>query len=164
MPHHPCLPVARLWPAASQGEVPSLSDSWQLPLLRSPHAVPLGGLVGDNIYLVPERVKRLANRIYKWVALRRTPAQVKNEVTVCAMCLVAWRQQGCACDCMRPERRTVEALPTADMLRCILARLLSACRSASLQSSCMASHQVWAPPAPLPCSMCPSRWRTFWPR
>lgn len=35
--------------------------------------VPLGGLVGDNIFLVPERVKRLANRLHKWVALRRTP-------------------------------------------------------------------------------------------
>ncbi|PSC71131.1 protoporphyrin IX magnesium chelatase [Micractinium conductrix] len=37
--------------------------------------VPLGGLVGDNIYLVPERVKRLAARLHKWVALRRTPAK-----------------------------------------------------------------------------------------
>ena len=36
-------------------------------------AVPLGGLVGDNIFLVPERVSRLAGRLRKWVALRRTP-------------------------------------------------------------------------------------------
>lgn len=35
--------------------------------------VPLGGLVGDNIYLVPERVARLARRLRKWTALRRTP-------------------------------------------------------------------------------------------
>jgi magnesium chelatase subunit H len=41
--------------------------------------VPLGGLVGDNIFLVPERVKRLANRLHKWVALRRTPPQVSAE-------------------------------------------------------------------------------------
>ena len=40
-------------------------------------AVPLGGLVGDNIFLVPERVKRLAGRLHKWVALRRTPPQVR---------------------------------------------------------------------------------------
>ncbi len=33
--------------------------------------VPLGGLVGDQIYLVPERVKRLTGRIHQWVQLRR---------------------------------------------------------------------------------------------
>lgn len=27
--------------------------------------VPLGGLVGDDIYLVPERVTRLASRLHK---------------------------------------------------------------------------------------------------
>ena len=36
--------------------------------------VPLGGLVGDNIYLIPERVKRLSGRLKKWIALRRKPA------------------------------------------------------------------------------------------
>lgn len=35
--------------------------------------VPLGGLVGEQIYLVPDRVKRLTGRIHQWVALRRTP-------------------------------------------------------------------------------------------
>jgi magnesium chelatase subunit H len=35
--------------------------------------VPLGGLVGDDIYLVPERVQRLTGRIQKWIHLRRTP-------------------------------------------------------------------------------------------
>lgn len=35
--------------------------------------VPLGGLVGDNIYLVPERVTRLSNRLKKWIALRSLP-------------------------------------------------------------------------------------------
>lgn len=35
--------------------------------------VPLGGLVGDNIFLIPERVKRMAARVAKWVALRRKP-------------------------------------------------------------------------------------------
>ena len=39
--------------------------------------VPLGGLVGNDIYLVPERVARLAARLRKWVALRRTPPQVR---------------------------------------------------------------------------------------
>mmetsp|Transcript_54693 Transcript_54693/g.90901 ORF Transcript_54693/g.90901 Transcript_54693/m.90901 type:complete len:1358 (+) Transcript_54693:41-4114(+) len=35
--------------------------------------VPLGGLVGDDIYLVPERVKRLTGRIKHWVSLQRKP-------------------------------------------------------------------------------------------
>lgn len=33
--------------------------------------VPLGGLVGDNIFLAEERVKRLASRIRSWVTLRK---------------------------------------------------------------------------------------------
>eukprot|EP00271_Cylindrocystis_brebissonii_P004987 TRINITY_DN16942_c0_g3_i1.p1 TRINITY_DN16942_c0_g3~~TRINITY_DN16942_c0_g3_i1.p1 ORF type:complete len:1746 (-),score=312.16 TRINITY_DN16942_c0_g3_i1:714-5951(-) len=36
-------------------------------------AVPLGGLVGDGIHLVPERVRRLTARIKSWVNLRRVP-------------------------------------------------------------------------------------------
>jgi magnesium chelatase subunit H len=36
--------------------------------------VPLGGLVGKEIYLIPERVKRLTGRIKNWIELRRTPA------------------------------------------------------------------------------------------
>ena len=36
--------------------------------------VPLGGLVGDKIYLVPERMKRLTGRLQKWIALRQKPA------------------------------------------------------------------------------------------
>ena len=35
--------------------------------------VPLGGLVGDDIYLVPERLHRLTNRVQKWVGLRHKP-------------------------------------------------------------------------------------------
>ncbi|MGJ3247691.1 MAG: magnesium chelatase subunit H [Elainellaceae cyanobacterium] len=34
--------------------------------------VPLGGLVGDRIYLVPERVKRLTGRIKHWIQLHQT--------------------------------------------------------------------------------------------
>ncbi len=33
--------------------------------------IPLGGLVGDDIYLVPERVQRLLGRVQHWVNLRR---------------------------------------------------------------------------------------------
>ena len=55
-----------------------------MPCLSGNLAVPLGGLVGDNIYLVPERVKRLANRLQKWVALRRTPAKVSAAMLRCA--------------------------------------------------------------------------------
>ena len=35
--------------------------------------IPLGGLVGEDIYLIPERIKRLTGRLKKWIALRRTP-------------------------------------------------------------------------------------------
>ena len=33
--------------------------------------VPLGGLVGENIYLIPERVKRLTGRVKQWINLRK---------------------------------------------------------------------------------------------
>ena len=35
--------------------------------------VPLGGLVGEDIYLIPERLKRLTGRIKSWIKLRHTP-------------------------------------------------------------------------------------------
>ncbi|MBE9077411.1 magnesium chelatase subunit H [Romeria aff. gracilis LEGE 07310] len=35
--------------------------------------IPLGGLVGDRIYLIPERVKRLTGRIRQWIQLRQKP-------------------------------------------------------------------------------------------
>jgi magnesium chelatase subunit H len=35
--------------------------------------VPLGGLVGDTIYLIPERVQRLIGRVKNWVDLRCIP-------------------------------------------------------------------------------------------
>lgn len=35
--------------------------------------VPLGGLVKDDIFLIPERVSRLLARVRKWSALARTP-------------------------------------------------------------------------------------------
>ena len=38
--------------------------------------VPLGGLVGDGIFLSLERVRRLAVRLRNWVALRRLRPQV----------------------------------------------------------------------------------------
>jgi magnesium chelatase subunit H len=40
--------------------------------------VPLGGLVGENIYLVPERVQRLIGRIKNWVKLRQKPASQRK--------------------------------------------------------------------------------------
>ena len=40
--------------------------------------VPLGGLVGENIYLVPERVQRLISRVKSWVALRQKPASERK--------------------------------------------------------------------------------------
>ena len=35
--------------------------------------IPLGGLVGEDIYLVPERVKRLTGRVKNWIQLKQTP-------------------------------------------------------------------------------------------
>lgn len=40
--------------------------------------IPLGGLVGEQIYLVPERVQRLIGRVKSWVALRRKPASERK--------------------------------------------------------------------------------------
>jgi magnesium chelatase subunit H len=40
--------------------------------------VPLGGLVGDQIYLVPERVKRFTGRVKNWIQLRQTPPQERK--------------------------------------------------------------------------------------
>jgi magnesium chelatase subunit H len=36
--------------------------------------VPLGGLVGEDIYLIPDRLKRLTGRIKNWIKLRQTPS------------------------------------------------------------------------------------------
>ncbi len=40
--------------------------------------VPLGGLVEEDIYLVPERVKRLTGRLKNWLKLRQTPPQERK--------------------------------------------------------------------------------------
>ncbi len=40
--------------------------------------VPLGGLVGDKIYLVPERMQRLTERVKAWVSLRRKPPEERK--------------------------------------------------------------------------------------
>jgi magnesium chelatase subunit H len=37
--------------------------------------VPLGGLVGEDIYLIPERVRRLTGRLKNWLKLGQTPPQ-----------------------------------------------------------------------------------------
>jgi magnesium chelatase subunit H len=40
--------------------------------------VPLGGLVGDEIYLIPERLQRLTGRLQQWIKLRQTPASKRK--------------------------------------------------------------------------------------
>ncbi len=40
--------------------------------------VPLGGLVGEDIYLIPERLKRLTGRIKNWIKLRQTPPSARK--------------------------------------------------------------------------------------
>lgn len=40
--------------------------------------IPLGGLVGETIYLVPERVDRLTGRLNQWIRLRRTAAKERK--------------------------------------------------------------------------------------
>ena len=37
--------------------------------------VPLGGLVGEDIYVIPERLHRLTGRLKNWIKLRQTPAK-----------------------------------------------------------------------------------------
>ncbi|MFN6340487.1 MAG: cobaltochelatase subunit CobN [Cyanobacteriota bacterium] len=44
--------------------------------------VPLGGLVGDRIYLIPERLKRLTGRLNAWIALRRKPPSERRVAIV----------------------------------------------------------------------------------
>ena len=44
--------------------------------------VPLGGLVGEDIYLVPERVERLIGRVKSWVNLRQKPASERKIAVV----------------------------------------------------------------------------------
>ncbi|MBE9236595.1 magnesium chelatase subunit H [Anabaena aphanizomenioides LEGE 00250] len=40
--------------------------------------IPLGGLVGEDIYLVPERVQRLIDRVKNWVSLRQKLASERK--------------------------------------------------------------------------------------
>jgi magnesium chelatase subunit H len=40
--------------------------------------VPLGGLVGEDIYLIPERVKRLTGRLKNWIKLRQKPTSERK--------------------------------------------------------------------------------------
>jgi magnesium chelatase subunit H len=44
--------------------------------------VPLGGLVGDEIYLIPERVQRLLGRVQQWINLRRKPTHERKVAIV----------------------------------------------------------------------------------
>ncbi len=50
--------------------------------------VPIGGLVNDDIYLVPERVTRLAARIKRWTTLRRKPAKVNAVCGFLCFCVL----------------------------------------------------------------------------
>ncbi len=40
--------------------------------------IPLGGLVGDQIYLAPDRVRRLAGRLKQWIQLRQKPTSERK--------------------------------------------------------------------------------------
>ena len=44
--------------------------------------VPLGGLVGEDIYLVPERVNRLIGRVKSWVSLRQKPEKERKVAVI----------------------------------------------------------------------------------
>ncbi|HEY9826610.1 MAG TPA: magnesium chelatase subunit H [Stenomitos sp.] len=44
--------------------------------------IPLGGLVGNDIYLIPERVKRLTGRLHYWIRLRRKAPQDRKVAIV----------------------------------------------------------------------------------
>ena len=45
-------------------------------------SVVLGGLVGDKIALVPERLRRLTGRVKRWIQLRKTPASDRRVAVV----------------------------------------------------------------------------------
>ena len=47
-----------------------------LHILHTCDQVSLCAQVGDNIFIIEERVRRLAERLKKWVHLRRTPPKV----------------------------------------------------------------------------------------
>lgn len=104
---------------------------------------PLGGLVGDNIFLVEERVQRLADRLKKWVALRRTPAKVRREV--------APGVPGMHSD-LQP--RNLDILPCLSLCCWRLTLLGIHGRTGSWPSCCTASRPAWVPPAPPRCSTC----------
>ena len=53
-------------------------------------SIPLGGLVNNDIYLVPERVDRLAARIKKWVKLRQTTPEVSCCTSIGSTFLAVW--------------------------------------------------------------------------
>jgi len=40
--------------------------------------IPLGGLVGEDIYLIPERLHRLTGRLKNWISLRYTPTTARK--------------------------------------------------------------------------------------
>lgn len=40
--------------------------------------IPLGGLVGEDIYLIPDRVKRLTNRVKNWITLHQKPPYTRK--------------------------------------------------------------------------------------
>ncbi|MEA5470840.1 magnesium chelatase subunit H [Spirulina sp. 06S082] len=40
--------------------------------------IPLGGLVGEDIYLVPERVNRLIGKVKNWIQLKQTPPEKRK--------------------------------------------------------------------------------------
>ncbi|MBF2063575.1 MAG: magnesium chelatase subunit H [Calothrix sp. C42_A2020_038] len=44
--------------------------------------VPLGGLVGENIYLVPERLNRLIGRVISWINLRQKPTSERKVAVI----------------------------------------------------------------------------------
>ncbi len=107
-------------------------------------SVPLGGLVGNDIYLVPERAGRLAARLRKWVHLRRTPPQARASPSPrpssgCARRAPGQGGQadvGCCCWQQRGRVPAGERMPTsADMLRdcCIMA--------CSLRDGCSVVHR-----------------------
>lgn len=84
----PCsLPVLQDMASWSKDGIAGLQSVvlYSLPELDGAiDTVPLGGLVGDGIYLSLERVRRLAARLRNWVNLRRLQPQVQPP------CLLLW--------------------------------------------------------------------------
>jgi len=61
--------------------------------------VPLGGLVGEDIYLIPERVQRLIGRLKRWIAPTSSSSPTPNCIVLYGFPLVYGATNSCLAEC-----------------------------------------------------------------